>query len=650
MAITYPEKWAYKYDNSPAIGEIWYGNGIWEKPVGGGLIWTFIPEIASGGKWKSNRVAEICDLSTYAYSAGTDPAPLGYGWNWQLEWGTTTGTYYHDYDGWKTNVVDVINNQVSWIWGDVYGGLGIEKYGTGYRFLATYGLVQSETDPDSYKILADLSNTSYALEDLIGGAFAWYTNVTGKQDGEYVGSCSSGVYWVNKNRADVNSITYYTYSMTDYQNGWIIYEQHQNASLYDTLNDNWSSTILGGRFPSLFIYLNSVNSPYAGAGQVYTPRSVPSGWKLIQGGVTTSTSSKDSSETPAGSAGGDGNYDNDTDKDDFPDSDQFAVDVFNTGLVTCFNPSKNELIDFADFLYSDSMTEQIAQKLKYLVDSPLDYIIGLNQAHFTPTKDGTQTINLGGVSTNVEAAVVSPQFQFIDCGEVNIADQIKSFLDYEGSRIRLYLPYCGTHELSIHECMGGKIWIQYVIDCLSGSCTAIVKVTRKRDYVYDDPDFDHQMYFFTGNCFTQIPLTARDYNNILNGLFQIAGGCATLPSNPAGGVMNIAQGALNMNKADVTRIGNYSSNYGYMQKQKPFVILERPMPSTPSGYEDRYGRPLHDYLKVSKCFGYTEIDDSTLQTDNFEFMTEEEQVMLKAAISNGIILDDDAAYTGFVPQ
>lgn len=663
MAITRPEYYSLSFDGGYTIGDIYYGGGIWDKPLDfpeGISYWTFLCTIGSipadSGMWFIKPTATY-DL----YDGKASGAGVMYRneYNYDITW------YFNNWG--KTQIgeemwnflINYANDNFYWLWGNVYSGLAVCRYpGTTntFQFFASYGLYENPETGDQ-KIACNSSN-GFSLEQLQDGCFAWYTNVGTKTGAEYNGTTSSGVWWIAKNYGWTGSIQTNTYAMTDYGRGWILYGTENDQSLGSTLVDGFATTALGGEFPNKVITLNSVISPYAGAGEVYTPHDID-GWELIKGGafIGATDTSADSSETPAGSGGGNGNYDNSSDSIDFPDGDQFTTDALNSGLITVFNPTKQNLIDFASFIYSNNITDAIANQLKRLLASPLDYIIGLNIAHFTPTISSSGTINFGGVSTGVACGVVSPQFQFLDCGELSVPEQTNSFQDYALSKVKIFLPYCGTYDLSVSEVMGGKIWCQYVIDCLSGSCVANLKITRNRGYA-GDSSFSSVMYSYTGNCFTSVPLTSGDYKSSIGALLGVASSAGSigggLLTGNLGAVQSGIMGGINsaMNLApDVSRIGNYSSNFGYMQAQKPFLILERPIASIPNRYENYYGRPIYDYRTLDGCDGYTEVDTNTLWTDKFDFITSEEEEMLKNILnSGGIYIDHTSAYNDYDPD
>lgn len=667
MAISRPEFYSLSFDGGYQIGDIYYGGGLWDKPIdlpSGLSYWTFITTggsdlPADSGMWFINPNATYNVYDGKASNAGVMyKDAYNYDVVWYFEnWGKNQiGDSMWDF------LVDYCNDNFYWIWGNVYSGLAVYRVpGTTnqFGFYASYGLYADELTGDQ-RIACTTSSMSFGVEDLKEGAFGWYTNVPSKTGNEFNGTTSSGVWWVHKRSNYSHSVVTNSYSMTDYTRGWIIYGTENDQSIANTLVDGFSSTVLGGSFPSKVMTLNSVNSPYAGAGQVYTPHTISGdNWELINGGpfYGASDSSADATATPAGSSGGHGDYDKNSDPIGSADASQFTTDALNSGFLTVFNPTKQQIIDFASFLYSNSITDAIANQLKHLIADPLDYIVGLNMAHFTPVLSGSGTINFGGVSSGVTAGIVSPQMQFIDCGTVGVPEQSNSFQDYEMSKISIYLPYCGIHELDNKEVMGGSVQVKYVIDCLTGSCIADVIINKSAQHA-GESDLNSVLYSFTGNCFQSVPLTARDFSSTISGLLGVASSVGTMVGGVATGnplAMGMgASGAINSGMSatpTVSRIGNYSSNYGYMQYQKPYLILKRPIASLPNMYEDFYGRPLYQYIRLDKCEGYVEIDTDTLWTSTFDDITAEEEQMLKDICNKGgIYLDHTSAYYDYEPS
>ena len=663
MSITYPGD----YTNINAgfgnvginVAEIWFGNGIWDPP-----LWDWVlpidPNMPDGGKFE--YAGSILDLRSYAASAGEDTVGYNYTWASELNWGGAAGD-----EGWEATI-EKINNGTSWIWGDVYTGLGIVKKNGLYYFLGTYGLYHN-ADETQEMIVATGSN-SMTLAQLANGFFSWYVNVTAHSP--YVGSFygdGMGVYvqWVTKNSGPECVTTHQFQGVEGIGGVWphLQYDTQTGRNLDESImNTKWISVsggeVFGGNMPLMVTTLNTIASPYAGGTPpaYYADKSGPAGWILGKGGTSSITINigGDSSSTPAGDNGGDGDYDTTSDDIGVPSDSQFSTDALDTGLFRIYTPTKTQLQDFAQFIYSSDLLEWLEKKIDFLLTDPMDLIISLNMAHFTPSVGGGSNIVFAGKSSNVYSTYIDKQMHHIDCGEINVPEQTNSFQDYNNySHIHIYLPYCGIHQLATNEVIGGKVKVEYWIDCITGSCVAFVTVTRNRGYK-GDSNLNSVMYSFTGNCFQAVPLIARDFTQTIQSLATIAGSCATGAVSAAtgniagviGAVGSAATSALNMN-ASVNRIGNFGHNFGYMQMQKPYLILERPIASTPSTYEERYGRPLNDYKTLNDCYGYCEIDVNTIWVDKFEFITSEEEDMLKTELAKGIFINHDSAYYNYNP-
>lgn len=654
MAINRPEHFALSFNGQYSIGDMWWGGGIWKKPLdlpAGLSYWNFILDQASSmwasaGYWATTT--EVYDLTQYCNTAGQEyKNEYNYGTAYHLNnWGKNTlGADFWDF------LLNYCNDYYAWIWGDVYSGLALMREGNDqYSFLATYGFYKNDETGDE-KIAATSSNT-FTREQLEAGCFTWYTNMYNETDG---GVYDFAVYWACKNPYEVGAVMTANYEMTDYTNGNIRYFSETNQSMQDTMVGGTTGNAFGGSFPNKVTYMNSINSPYAGPGWVYQPTHeiTGDGWYLASGGFFTEAtdSAADSWYTPAGGAGGGGGYDLGSDPVGSADASQFTTDALNSGLLTVFNPTKAQLIDFAKFIYnSDNITEAIANQLKRLMADPLDYIIGLNMAHFTPTVSGSNIINFGGVSTGVSAGIVSPQMQFINCGSLQIKEETASFQDYDMSRVQIYIPYCGIHDLDIKEVMNSTITCKLIIDCLTGSVVADLIISKSAAHT-GESDLDSILYTFTGNCFQSVPITSRDFQSTISGLLGVASSAGSFAAGitPAG-ISGVINSAMSMTPK-ASRIGNFSSNYGYMQAQKPYLILTRPIASVPSQYEEYYGRPLYNLEKLNSCEGYVEIDPGTLWTGLYDFITSEEEEMLKSIVARGgIYIDHTSEYYDYNPE
>lgn len=316
--------------------------------------------------------------------------------------------------------------------------------------------------------------------------------------------------------------------------------------------------------------------------------------------------------------------------------------AINSGLATLFNPTQAELASFADWLYT-GITDSIADQLKKLQTNPIDYILFVSLCKFNPPTSGRMEIGFAGFGSGVSAQKISNQFMEIDCGTVDYKEQFGSFLDYH-SKVQIYLPFCGTHDLKIDDVMGSKVKVNYIIDLLSGSCLARVKMTRSvRSTAPQDSRVNDVIYEFQGNVYLSMPISATDWRGTYQALVGLAGGIIQGAASGGGvgaigGAVTGAANAIMSEKVSVSRSGQAGSAYGYMNNKKPYLILERPIQSVPTGWGSFEGYMSNNYAKVGNLKGYTEIDTDTLWTDEFAHATDEEAQMIKDIMNGGVYL------------
>lgn len=324
--------------------------------------------------------------------------------------------------------------------------------------------------------------------------------------------------------------------------------------------------------------------------------------------------------------GGDGRFPNKNTPIDFANPEGMTIDAITSGFITIFNPTATEMRNFNKYLFSDDITEAISNQMKRLISNPYDYIINVAMIHFTPSKrDYKSLIKFCGFDSHVSAYEVNAQYQRVGPYSIELAPQFNSFLDYNPySKAKLYLPYVGIVDLNIDDIVGSKnnnsiISLVYHIDLLSGGCVAEMKVTRGRRVNSSNADnsIANVEQSWTGNIFSKIPISTNDFSSLINATLQFAsGGLGALTGNPIGGLGSMASAVMSA-KGSVQKSTSNTSNYGYMNQQEPYLIIESPIQSYPeyaSGYNyDSYlGIPSNIMNKVSYFDGYLETDEKTV--------------------------------------
>ena len=321
------------------------------------------------------------------------------------------------------------------------------------------------------------------------------------------------------------------------------------------------------------------------------------------------------------SAGGKGSYPTKSDTTLPENPNASGTDAIGTGFVELYNPTKTQVKAFNDYLFSESITEEIATSLKKLIADPIDYIIIVAMCHFQPNVSMlNKEITFCGLGTGVFAPLISNEYQVIDYGTIQLNEQTASFLDYSPfSKASIYIPYVGFRDLPIDEIMGGAVGLKYHVDLLTGSFIAQVSVTRptRQQFPKDaTPGFNTLIAQYEGNCFEFLPVSSTDFRNMFSGMLTAAGGLASLAGGNIGGLGAMASGVLGM-KSNVNRSGQASSAYGYMAKQEAFILLSRPFQSIPYNFGGYEGYPSNMNITVAQCSGTAEnnYNDGYVETD-----------------------------------
>lgn len=335
--------------------------------------------------------------------------------------------------------------------------------------------------------------------------------------------------------------------------------------------------------------------------------------------------------------GQDGDYDGSS--DDVPESDgnNITNDVLTSGFITLYNPTLANLKSFNNYLFTD-ITDSIAEQIKRLQTNPLEYIVSISMCHFTPPSSLTDTIKFAGLNSGIVAPLISKQYITLDCGSVSLSEYFGNFLDYNPySEASIYLPYIGIVPINIDDIQKSTIHIYYTIDLLSGSCIAQVKVTRGKR-TSNDSSLNAILYEFQGNCFVNVPISSTDWHGAYNSIIEGVGGLANMAGgNILGGLAQSAD-AVMASKVSVQRTGSIQPSHGFMGKQYPYLILQRPIQNMPVNFKGFEGFTSNIRERVSNLSGYTEIDPDTIWTDNFGHATDEETQMIKDIMNGGVYL------------
>lgn len=304
-----------------------------------------------------------------------------------------------------------------------------------------------------------------------------------------------------------------------------------------------------------------------------------------------------------------------------------TISAVDTGFITIYNPSLADLRSLASYMWNPSAFD-ISDFQKLFAD-PMESILGLSIIPVSVPNGTRQLVKIGNITTTVYMAPALSQYVEVNCGSISVAEYWGGYLDYAPyTKISIYLPYCGTHELDTDELMGRTVAVKYHVDILSGACTAFVKCGSS------------VLYTFNGQCGCQVPVNGRDFASVLQGAISVATSAlglvsASTPSPSFPG--SIASAGVNIIKPNVNHSGAIGNSGGLMSIQTPYLIITRPRQAHPENQIHYTGYPSFVTVKLKGASGYTEVEK--IHLENLP-CTELELEEIENYLHSGVILPD----------
>ena len=305
-------------------------------------------------------------------------------------------------------------------------------------------------------------------------------------------------------------------------------------------------------------------------------------------------------------------------------------------------------------------------------------------------------LQLGLYDTKIDCYDLLLVSEMYEMGEILIQPHFNNFADYDGySKMEVWLPFLGTVDISLNDVIGKYLKFRLGVDYISGQGIWYICVgdepTNATSVFVDLLEGANDRILSTHTCQLgmQLPIgtsnTASVYRNLIMGAVK---GVSTALSSYAISSLG-ASGGKAVTKEVKTRLnqktGNKlitdrtqetkydSSNYQFGKSittcfdyatdslnnmhisastdrsNNPTTMINtcksikviRYYPkliTTDENYGKLYGYPLGQTKVLSTLSGYTEISNIHIEGEGFKSATQKEILMLKEALSDGIIL------------
>lgn len=321
------------------------------------------------------------------------------------------------------------------------------------------------------------------------------------------------------------------------------------------------------------------------------------------------------------------NPDPDPDPEPIPIPDLPDISATDTGFLTLYNPTTDEIRALARYMWSDLFS---LDTLKKMFADPMDIIIGCAIVPCDVPSTQSREVTVGNISTGVNMTVADTQYARVRCGSVKIPKHWDGYMDYSPyTKLQIFLPYIGFRQLNIDECMGKTLGVEYHIDCLTGSCTAFVTCNGSVFYEY------------SGQCSTLVPFTGSNWNSVIQSAVSIAGAVGvTMASGGASAPAVAMAGASTVNtvvnnKEDINKSSALGGGAGILGNQKPFICLIRPNQCVPANQNKFTGYPSYRTVTLGSISGFTIVEDVHLENLT---ATDAEKMEIENKLKSGVIL------------
>lgn len=346
------------------------------------------------------------------------------------------------------------------------------------------------------------------------------------------------------------------------------------------------------------------------------------------------------------------------DSDSIGDEGLPSLSAVGTGFATIFTPSATQLRNLATIMWN----QNVFAALQNLVENINDMFTGLSIVPFEVTQGRTVDVTwLGLFDTGVALTLAANQFYDIPMGSIDLSDDSRIFtsgsaLDYAPfSKLGIYLPFIGFQELDIDECRNAVIGLHYKIDILSGTCVAMISLDG------------NEIYQFTGNCLTQIPITNQSLESLVSDAVQVGIAISNTGATAASATGEVTEAASSEDGANfqdianahqkITRSGGQlvsatanammgmkptmkksgavSAAASLMSIKQPYLFLTTPRQSMPNHYQRYCGFPSNITGTLNSFTGFTVVESIRL---NHLVATSPEVAEIYDLLKKGVII------------
>lgn len=315
------------------------------------------------------------------------------------------------------------------------------------------------------------------------------------------------------------------------------------------------------------------------------------------------------------------------------------------GIITLYKPDNTEIALISQFLWSNDVLDNFKKYFNNFADNIMSfYVLPVSPEAAAIASKPFKVGNMTSEDAGLQAVdYITDRYVDIDMGAFYLKRKWDSYLDVSPyTKLEVYLPYCGTHQLNTDEIMYPanmegflpvkpdqeiKLELNYRVDLVTGNIVATLLVNGENRYQ------------FTGKCGMTIPLTGANYQNMVSGAITagaglaatIASGGLTAPLTASAAV----SGTVMAQKPEVYRSGNLSGDVSMLAYDTPYLIKTIPNKPALDKQELYTGYPSYKKATLGSFSGYTEVIEAHI--DDVSCSSEEKDKIM-AALKGGVII------------
>lgn len=320
-----------------------------------------------------------------------------------------------------------------------------------------------------------------------------------------------------------------------------------------------------------------------------------------------------------------------------------TLSPLSTELMHCYKVNQSILNKIASAMYPDYVLSQptVEEALEAIFNQihynkMVDYLLDLMILPIDVPAPHTVRVKVGGKTLKtaddpwIEASLIQNPYVDFSCGELAVPEYWANFLDFAGTKFKLFLPYVGYVDLQPEYINGGSISVDYRFNVLDGSFICFIHSTSGHSELEES-----LIGQYAGVAAVHIPLQSTDYAAKVSGLISAVGTVAAGITTGGVGAGIAASANAVIQKPGTTHANGYNASSSYLSHRTPYLIIERQASQFSEKYPEEVGLPLYMQKRLGDCVGLTVASDAHLDTIP---ANAEVKDMISRLLSEGVIL------------